>query len=53
MAKILLSAFADEYSKNIDTQIELCRQQGLSYIEPRFIHDKNIADLTAVVSNDL
>ena len=53
MAKILLSAFADEYSKDIDTQIELCRQQGISYIEPRFIGDKNIVNLSVAEAKEL
>lgn len=53
MEKILLSAFADEYSKDIDTQIELCRQQGLSYIEPRFIGDKNIVDFSVAEAKEL
>ena len=47
MAKILLSAFTDEYSRDIDTQIKLARQEKLAYLEPRFINEKNIADLTA------
>ena len=41
MAKVLLSAFADEYSKDIDVQIQLCREQKISYLEPRFINEKN------------
>lgn len=53
MAKILLSAFADEYSKDIDTQIDLCREQQISYLEPRFIGTKNIADLTAAEAREL
>lgn len=48
MGKITLSAFADEYNKNIDSQIEMCRKQGLTYIEPRFIGEKNIAELSAL-----
>ena len=53
MAKILLSAFVDEYSKDIDNQIGLCRQQGLSYIEPRFIGNKNIVDLSVAETKEL
>lgn len=53
MAKILLSAFADEYSKDIDTQIQLCREQQIPYLEPRFIGTKNIADLTAAEAREL
>lgn len=47
MAKILLSAFTDEYCKDIDAQIQLCREQQIPYLEPRFIGNQNIADLTA------
>lgn len=53
MAKILLSAFADEYSKNMDTQIQLCSKQQIPYLEPRFINDKNIADLSATEAKEL
>lgn len=53
MATILLSAFADEYSKDIDTQIRLCREQQIPYLEPRFIGMKNIADLTAAEAREL
>ena len=47
MAGIILSAFADEYSKDIDTQIAMLREQGVPYLEPRFIGDQNISALTA------
>lgn len=53
MAKILLSAFADEYSKDIDTQIKLCREQQIPYLELRFINDKNIADLSVAEAKEL
>ena len=46
MAKILLSAFADEYNKNIDLQIKMLTERGIGFIEPRFVNEKNIADLT-------
>lgn len=46
MAKVILSAFADEYSRDIDVQIQLLRERGIGYLEPRFINDKNIADLS-------
>ncbi len=45
MSKIIMSAFADEYSKDIDTQLSMLNEHGIGYIEPRFIGDKNIADL--------
>jgi len=53
MAKLLLSAFADEYSKDIDKQIQLCRKQQIPYLEPRFIGTKNIADLTVAEAWEL
>ncbi len=53
MAKILLSAFADEYNRNIDEQIKMLTSRGLKYIEPRFVNEKNIADLTACEANEL
>lgn len=53
MAKILLSAFADEYSRDIDTQIRLAREEKLDFLEPRFVNEKSIADLTAEEAKDL
>ena len=46
MAKILLSAFADEYSKEPEAHIAVLLENGVKFIEPRFVGDKNIADLT-------
>ena len=45
MAKILLSAFADEYSNSFDKQIDYLVQNDMSYIELRFLDGKNIADI--------
>lgn len=45
MAKILLSAFADEYSNNFDKQIEYLSQNDINYTELRFLDGKNIADI--------
>ncbi len=53
MASIILSAFADEYSKDIDTQLQMLRKNGIGYIEPRFIGSKNIADLSACEAKEL
>ena len=53
MAKLLLSAFTDEYSRDVDTQIRLCREHNISYIEPRFVNDKNIANLSAAEAKEL
>lgn len=46
MAKILLSAFADEYSNSFDRQIEYLVKNSIDYIELRFLDGKNIADIT-------
>lgn len=53
MADILLSAFSDEYNRDIDKQIEMLSSQGVKYIEPRFIGDKNVADLTSAEAREL
>lgn len=46
MAEIILSAFADEYSKEPEKHIQVLADNGVKYIEPRFVGEKNIADLT-------
>lgn len=46
MAKIKLSAFADEYSPEVSEQLLALSTLGFDLIEPRFIGNKNIADLT-------
>ena len=53
MSKILLSAFSDEYNRNIDEQIKMLSSRGLKYIEPRFIGEKNIANLTKCEADEL
>jgi sugar phosphate isomerase/epimerase len=53
MGNIILSAFADEYSKDIDAQIKLLSSRGIGYIEPRFIGDKNVSELTASEAREL
>ena len=46
MVNLKLSAFADEYSNNFDTQLEYLSKNNIYYIEPRFLDGKNIADMT-------
>ena len=46
MKNIMLSAFSDEYSSDIDVQLSMLNENGIGYIEPRFIGEKNISDLT-------
>ncbi len=46
MAKFILSAFADEYSSDFDTQLNMLNENGVGCIEPRNINGKNISELT-------
>ena len=46
MGKIILSAFADEYDKDLAAQLNMLREQGIPMLEPRFIGDKNISALS-------
>ena len=43
--KIIISAFADEYSHDPRIHAEYLKSRGVGFIEPRFIGEKNIADL--------
>ena len=47
MPRVILSAFADEYSPELEQQLQVLRENGIGYLEPRFLDGKNIADLTA------
>ena len=53
MSKILLSAFSDEYNVDIDLQIKVLSENGIEYIEPRFIGAKNISELTLNEAKEL
>ncbi len=53
MTKIIMSAFADEYSKDFDKQLAILNEHGIGYIEPRFIGDKNISELNEIEAKDL
>lgn len=44
---VMLSAFADEYSRDLHEQLRFLRERGVGAIEPRFIGEKNVADLSA------
>lgn len=46
MGKVILSAFADEFSPDADAQIKMLAENGIEYIEPRFIGSKNISELS-------
>ena len=43
--KMKLSAFADEYSPNIEEQLKKLHEEGIKYIEPRFINGKQLFEL--------
>ena len=46
MRNVLVSAFADEYSSELDIQLEMLTKNGINYIEPRFLCGKNVAELS-------
>ena len=53
MAEWIISAFADEHSKSLTGQIAALREHGLHFIEPRFIGDKNVADLSTAEAKEV
>lgn len=53
MAKLIMSAFADEYSRDFDTQLAMLKEQGIDYLEPRFIGGTNIADFDAAGAKEI
>ena len=46
MAKIILSAFADEYSSDFTEQLEGLRSFGIGHVEVRGVDGKNVSVLT-------
>ena len=46
MAKITISAFADEYSDNFEEQLQGLNKLGITHIEIRHVNKKNISVLT-------
>ena len=46
MAGFILSAFADEASPNLDEQLRILQEEGISLVELRGADGKNCADLT-------
>lgn len=46
MGKIILSAFADEYSADFTEQLEGMRSFGIDYVEMRGVDGKNVSALT-------
>ena len=53
MAKIILSAFADEYSSSFDKQIAVLKENDFDMIEPRFIDGVNVSDLSFDVAKSV
>ena len=53
MKNVLLSAFADEYSSDIDVQLSMLNENKISYIEPRFVGEKNISNLSENEAKEL
>ena len=47
MGRFILSAFADEYSPELDVQLAMLCEHGFTHIEPRFLLGKNVSALTA------
>lgn len=46
MEKFILSAFADEIDKELDTQTQVLESHGIKHIELRGIDGKNVSDFT-------
>ena len=53
MGRFILSAFADEYDRDLETQLRTLCKFGIGYLEPRFINDKNIADLDKAEAEEM
>ncbi|MBO7746398.1 sugar phosphate isomerase/epimerase [Paenibacillus sp. MWE-103] len=47
MAAVILTCFADEISHDLEEQLDVLAQEGLSHIELRNVWGKNVLDLTA------
>ena len=46
MAKLMLSAFADEYSDSLTEQLDALRNFGIEYLELRHADGKNVSEMT-------
>ncbi len=46
MAKLILSAFSDEYSENLQEQCQALNKFGIDYMEIRGVNGKNVSTLT-------
>ena len=52
MAKLILSAFADEYSEKFDEQLHILKKFDISYLEMRGVNGKNVSLLSKEEVND-
>ena len=46
MENIKLSAFIDEYSDELDIQIDALKKYGIEYVELRHCNGKNVAEFS-------
>ena len=46
MGKLILSAFADEYDNDFETQLKALKEFGIDHLEIRFVNGKNVSALT-------
>lgn len=53
MGKIILSAFADEYSPSFTEQLEGMRSYGIGHVEVRGVDEKNVSALTSAEVKDM
>ncbi len=53
MSRFILSAFGDEISPNLTTQMDVLEQNGISFIEMRGVNGKNVVQLTAGEARDI
>ena len=48
-----LSAFADEISPDLDEQIRVCRENGVTHLELRGVRGKNVMEFDAVLRAEI
>jgi 3-dehydroshikimate dehydratase len=48
-----LSAFADEISPNLDEQIRVCRESGVTHFELRGVYGRNVMDFDAALRQEI
>jgi len=53
MVNFVLSAFADEASPQLDTQIQVMREHGIRYLEARSVDGQNISDLSVEKAREM